>query len=136
MKHSSTRLKSTIAAIGIVIVAVFIVIAFSHNVLAQYTGTGNHVVSLADARSYIQNFRNHPVAPANKGVYFDRNIYDKILSQPECVGIRQYFAQRDNNAVTLVLVGVDAKGNDMINGTIGEMAQICPPLCASDTQLY
>jgi hypothetical protein len=136
MKFRSFSRRSMISAIGIVLCAVFFVIVMSRNVSAQYTGTGNHTVSLTDARAYIQKYRSHPVAPANKGVYFDRNIYEKILAQPGCVGIRQYFAQKDDNAVTLVMVGVDVKGNDMIDGTIGELAQICPPLCAPDTQLY
>jgi hypothetical protein len=136
MKQSSTSIKSIISGIGIGIVAVFIIIAFSHNVLAQYTGIGNHVVSLTNAQAYIQHYRNNPVAPTNKAVYFERNIYDKILAQPGCVGIRQYFAQDGTAGVTLVLVGVDAKGNDLINGIIGEAAALCPPLCPSDTKLY
>ena len=135
MKRSLAAPKSIIYAAIISLCAVVIFLALSHIVFAQYTGW-NHVVARTDAQRYVQNFRNNRVAPTINGVYFDKNIYEKILAQPECVGIRQYFALNDAKVMTLVLVGVDAKGNDIVTGTIGEGGLACPPLCAGDTKLY
>ena len=135
MKNSAFNYKPFILGTGIILVGAFIIIAMSQMVVAQYTGSGNHVVSLSDAQRYIQNFGNNPIAPPNKAVYFERNIYDKILAQPGCVGIRQYFARVDEKNVTLVLVGVDAKGDDLINGIVGEGGWACPPYCGSDGKL-
>ncbi|HLP15342.1 MAG TPA: hypothetical protein VK470_03725 [Bacteroidota bacterium] len=136
MQLTRSGLKSSLTAIGIGAVIMLGIVVLSHRLIAQYTGTGNHVIALSDAQKFIQNYWSNPVAPANKAVYFERNIYDKILAQPGCVGIRQYFATTDGKNVTLVLVGVDANGSDLIHGTIGELAQPCPPLCAPGNKLY
>jgi hypothetical protein len=130
-------MKSPITAGLIAFVAVVITVAMTHVLYAQYTGVGNHDVTIGQAQQFIQSYQSEPGAPRAKALYFERNIYDKILAQPGCVGIRQYFARNEAKEVTLVLVGVDSNGNDMINGIIGEGAQACPPLCIpSSGRLY
>lgn len=49
------------------------------------------------------------------GITFDKTVVLKILSQPNCEGLRAYLCKRDNvnNDVSLVLVGVDANGFDL-----------------------
>jgi hypothetical protein len=96
---------------------------------AQYKGNEKHVVSLGEATRYIQNFKSNPVAPTTKGGYFGRNIFEKILAQPGTVGIRYYYAAKDDATPTLVLVGVDRTGNDLLQGVIGEVVLPCPPYC-------
>ena len=59
---------------------------------------------------------------------------DKILAQPGAVGIRYYYAQTDDGNPTLVLVGVDAKGQDMQTGVIMERGVLCPPFCYSESE--
>ena len=105
------------------------------SVKAQYTGNENHLIKLDQAVKYIQNFKQHPVAPTVKGGYFGRNIFDKILAQGGAVGIRYYYAAKDDGSPTLVLVGVDSSGNDMVQGVLGEEQFPCPPLCGSTNQL-
>ena len=95
----------------------------------QYSGQENHIITLDQAAKYIQNFKNFPKAPTIKGVYFGRSIFDKILAQPGCVGIRFYYAQKDDGTPTLVLVGVDAGGNDITGGPVGDDSFPCPPFC-------
>jgi hypothetical protein len=95
----------------------------------QYTGQENHVITLDQAAKYIQNFKNSPKVPMIKGAYFGRSIFDKILAQPGCVGIRYYYAQKDDGTPTLVLVGIDGGGNDLTGGPVGEESIPCPPFC-------
>lgn len=102
---------------------------------AQYTGNENHVVTLAQGVKFIQNFKGNPTTPTLKGGYFGRNIFEKIIAQTGCVGIRYYYAKMDDGTPTLVLVGVDGNGNDIEQGVIGEMIWPCPPICASPNQL-
>ena len=47
-----------------------------------------------------------------------RNIIDQILAQPGCVGLRFYNALNENGQETLVYVGVDASGKDLIKNTV------------------
>jgi hypothetical protein len=47
------------------------------------------------------------------GITFDKTIVLKILSQPNCEGLRAYLCARIDGEVSLVLVGVDANGFDL-----------------------
>jgi hypothetical protein len=103
---------------------------------AQAIPSQNHQISLADAKRYIQNYRNNPTPdPAYRGGYFWRQIVDTILAQPDCVGIRYYYAKADNGTPTIVVVGVDASGTDMEGGVIGEFTLPCPPYCDTNSSL-
>jgi hypothetical protein len=100
-----------------------------------YTGKENHVVSLDHAVKYIQNFTEKPTAPSIKGGYFGRSIFEKLLSQDGCVGIRYYYARTDSGVATIVLVGVDSSGNDLYKGILAEESQPCPPWCPASNPL-
>jgi hypothetical protein len=127
------RFLPVVALAGCVVTAAIMLSINAVN--AQYTGNENHVVTLAQAAKYIQNFKNHPTAPTIKGGHFARNIFDKILAQPGCVGIRYYYAALDDGSPTMVLVGVDQNGNDIDSGVIGEATFPCPPFCGSANEL-
>jgi hypothetical protein len=101
----------------------------------QYSGQENHSISLDQAAKYVQNFKNFPRTPSIKGGFFGKNIFDKILSQTGCVGIRYYYGQDDGGASNLVLVGVDGSGNDMTSGVMGELSIPCPPYCPGPNPL-
>ena len=101
----------------------------------QYTGNENHVVTLDQAVKYVENFKSFPTTPSIKGAYFGRNIFDKILGQAGCVGIRYYYAKKDDGTATLVLVGVDSNGNDLTQGILGEESLPCPPFCPGPSPL-
>jgi hypothetical protein len=94
----------------------------------EYTGSTNHIVTLDQAVKFVSTYKLAPTF-AVKGAYFDRSIFDKILAQKDCIGIRYYYGRKDDGTPCLVLVGVDSKGNDMTAGILGEDAILCPPLC-------
>jgi hypothetical protein len=95
----------------------------------QFTGTENHVVTLDQAVKFVQNYSTNPTVPTIKGGFFARSIFDKILAQNGCVGIRIYYAKKDDGSPAMVLVGVDTYANDMTGGTVGELLYPCPPFC-------
>lgn len=130
---SKFRFLAVVALASCVVTAAIVLSVDTVN--AQYTGNENHVVTLAQAAKYIQNFKNHPTAPTIKGGHFARNIFEKILAQPGCVGIRYYYAALDDGSPTMVLVGVDQNGNDLYSGVIGETIYPCPPFCGSVNEL-
>jgi hypothetical protein len=97
----------------------------------QFTGSENHVIALDQAVKLVQNYQMSPRVPSIKGGYFGRSIFDKILSQSGCVGVRFYFAQKDDGSSTIVLVGVDNATNDMTSGILGDIILPCPPYCGT-----
>jgi hypothetical protein len=57
--------------------------------------------------------------PGELGSYtIGRNIIDVILAQPGCVGMRFYNALNEGGQKTLVYVGIDVDGNDLVKRTV------------------
>ena len=60
------------------------------------------------------------------GYTLGRNIIEKILAQPGCVGMNFYYGLNEEGQKTLVYVGIDAEGKDlkrvvvMENGALSE----------------
>ena len=75
--------------------------------------------------------------------FMGRNMIEAILAQPGAVGIRMFHAMNEIGMRQLVLVGVDANGQNILNyTTIGEDGEVtknkgivadktrnCPPYC-------
>jgi hypothetical protein len=57
-----------------------------------------------------------PDAPS--GYMIGRNIIEKILAQPGCTGIRFHYGLNAEGHKTLVYVGMDANGNDLLQHTM------------------
>ena len=95
----------------------------------------DHKISLDDAVRLTRRFRAEAVAGAPPIIAFAREGYERILRQDGCAGIRSYPAINDAGAMTYVLVGVDAKGNDMIDGELTEDGSVCPPICPDENVL-
>lgn len=100
-----------------------------------FTGNENHSITLAEALNFVENYRKDKPAQTIKGGYFGRDLYENLLSQEGCVGIRCYFAENIDGSPTIVMVGVNAKGDDIVNGIIGEDIIPCPPFCGHDSVL-
>ena len=64
---------------------------------------------------------------------FDRGAFDEVLARPGCVGLRVYFAMDEELMVRVVIVGVNEKGEDMINKTSTETTAFRSSLVAADT---
>jgi hypothetical protein len=95
-----------------------------------------HIVSLETAVKYVHNFRSNPSVSNIQGGSLSRDAFDKILAQSGCIGIRFYYAKKDNGDHTMVFLGVDEKGNDMQNGVIAEEIRPCPPICDSQNSVF
>ena len=53
-----------------------------------------------------------------KAYYIGRNIIDQILSQPGCVGLKFYNAYNEEGQKTLVYVGVDETGKNIMEYSV------------------
>jgi len=69
------------------------------------------------AGSFIQSYtEKHPNDIVS--YHIGRNIIDQILSQPGCVGMRFYNALNEAGQKTLVYVGIDASGKDIMKKVV------------------
>lgn len=100
-----------------------------------FTGNEGEVVSLRDAGSWTKNYRDQMGEGDPKGHFVGINKIEQVLNQEGVVGIRFYHAIDNNGQRNLVLVGVDADENDLVNGVIVDRTVICPPKCGSNNGL-
>ncbi len=98
--------------------------------------TERHRVALEKARAMI---KRHRAAGGGLGdlrsAAFGRGILDEILAQAGCQGVRFYFGRKDDGSTTLVAVGVDGDGNDLVGGTLADDIWPCPPVCPDGAAL-
>ncbi len=90
-----------------------------------------HRITLQAAAALTRRYREHPGAGKERAGMFPREAYDALLQQEGCRGIRIYYGRAEGGGMSLVMVGVDADGNDMTAGEIMEEHYPCPPFCGS-----
>ena|SRR5260370_42136345 len=82
----------------------------------EYAATGeeiSHELAADFVKAYEQT---HPTEA--RGYSLGRNIIDQILAQPGCMGMRFYYGLNEAGQKTLVYVGVDAEGQDIVKTTV------------------
>jgi hypothetical protein len=89
----------------------------------------DHDIPAAAAAALTRRYRDTAGKDAQLATMFPREVYERILAQPGCAGIRAYEARDEGGKRQTVLVGVDADGNDMTAGVLAEFAFPCPPYC-------
>jgi len=65
------------------------------------------------AADFIKAYEETACPGDIRGYQIGRNIIDRILAQPGCIGMRFYYGVNEAGQKTLVYVGVDAQGNDI-----------------------
>ncbi|WP_266204659.1 hypothetical protein [Pontibacter kalidii] len=104
--------------------------------MPKFDGSEGVAIDLATAAKWTRNYRERATPDPVRGVvvkghFFGREILEKILSQEGCMGIRVYHARDERGQRQLVLVGANADGEDMTQGTVADGAKVCPPDCAT-----
>jgi hypothetical protein len=96
----------------------------------------DHRISLPDAAKKTKKYKakKEHKKPFPVGA-FHRSAFETILAQPGCVGIRAYPAEQDDGAATMILVGVDVDGNDMVDGELAQDLITCPFICSDGNAL-
>jgi hypothetical protein len=77
---------------------------------------GEEISHKLGAEFIVSYLEKHPGDAVSYQV--GRNIIDQILAQPGCVGLRFYNALNEIGQKTLVYVGVDAAGKDLVKSTV------------------
>lgn len=95
-----------------------------------FTGNEDHDITLSEAADMTANYRNdHPGETIAH--YFGKTAITDIFDQNDCVGMRVYYGLDDTGKKQLIVVGVDASGNDLYTGKLAERSFLCPPDCSA-----
>lgn len=93
------------------------------------------VISLDEAINFTHSFQEIN-SNSIKAFFAGTNNINRILEQKDCIGIRIYNGYDiAKNKTNLVLVGVDASGEDIKNGVIVERLNPCPTNCPKNSPL-
>ncbi|MEO5641909.1 MAG: hypothetical protein ABIQ40_00550 [Bacteroidia bacterium] len=96
--------------------------------MTMFTGNEGEAITLSEASEWTANYR--AADPTGiKAFFYGKAILNSILAQEYCVGIRIYYAIDDDGGKQLVLVGVDASGNDQTSGIVADRGAPCPSYC-------
>lgn len=95
----------------------------------------DHRIPLKEAAEQTRRQRSRrPTQIGDVGALTAKAIRE-LLDQPGCVGMRYYRARNAKDEGSMVLVGVDADGNDMVDGIVLDAILPCPPYCSDDNAL-
>ena len=84
---------------------------------SKLTANVGEEIGLELGARFISSYRN--ANPADAISYFvGRNILEQVMAQPGCVGIKFYNAYNEAGEKTLVYIGVNAQGANMLNVTV------------------
>ena len=100
-------------------------------------------LDLAIAKSWRANYTTKNPNDI-RGHFFGAEIIQQILAESDCVGIRMYYAIDENGEKKLLLIGVDANGNDLLplstnaggrsasegDNIVGDYSLPCPDYCS------
>jgi hypothetical protein len=69
---------------------------------------------------------------------FNRDAFDDVLAQQDCVGIRIYLGMDKSSKIHAIIVGVDSDNKDILvtdDEKIIDAGQRCPNYCPPDSPL-
>jgi hypothetical protein len=133
---SSKTILSAILILTVAMLSLFILPSTNQSITAEqslYSGNENHSITLQEGAGLTKAYRM--TASSNDVIahYFGKNALKNALEQPGCVGLRLYYGKHADGSPTIVVVGVDNKGNDMTSGQILQRTDACPPWCSVST---
>jgi hypothetical protein len=95
----------------------------------------DHRIPREEAASLIQTFQIQASAESLFAMAFNRSAFEQLLAQPDAAGIRIYRALHPDGSPTLVMVAVDAVGEDLADqdAVFAQTGTGCPPYCVSQS---
>jgi hypothetical protein len=110
--------------------------------MATFNSSAGGPIPLSEAKKWTANYRATIKPGETEAHYFGGDIIRRLLEEIGSVGIRAYYAIDDTGNKQLLLVGVDAEGENLLpeEGTgakatddegpiIVDQSLPCPPSC-------
>jgi hypothetical protein len=82
--------------------------------MATFNGSEGGPIPLVIAKQWTANYRATINPGETEAHYFGGDIIRRLLDEVGSVGIRMYYAIDDTGEKQLLLVGVDAEGNNLL----------------------
>jgi hypothetical protein len=116
------------------ILAVVSILAVSVIMLFVYPSTDKSM-NAGQVSSTITALTNvHRISVSSEDVlvhYFGKDVVEKTMKKPGCVGVRMYYGKHANGKSGFIFVGVDRNGRDMVPVVLAGPVPVCPPWCGN-----
>mgnify|MGYP006317670283 FL=1 len=96
----------------------------------------DHRIALTTAVAQARKFRGGGAIRAGDSGAFNAAPVQALLAQKGCVGMRYYLGRDERGEPNMILVGVNAKGNNMSDGIVLDGVFPCPPYCPDPDELH
>ena len=129
---SIKKIVVTISILAIFAIALIIYPSMNQSVRAEQVnsaGYKNQSISFQEAKGLLKTYERIAASDAIIAQYFGKDLVDKILAQPGCVGVRMYYGKHTNGKPGMIIMGVDKNGKDIVSGVLAGPVIICPPYC-------
>ena len=104
---------------------------------------GGRPIAYGLFKKWKENFIKDPSNPEGiRGFGFDREVYDKLLRQPNVTGIQNVLLKDDEGNIRLAIVGLGPNNEaimaksmaapDVETGEIYDFSYLCPPHCPKE----
>ena len=102
---------------------------------APFDSARDHRISRDEAAGLIKAHRAQATPGAHQATAFNRSAFEHLLAQPGAAGIRIYHARHADGSPTMVMVAVDANGQDLAtaDATCMQYGTDCPPYCVAQS---
>ena len=96
----------------------------------MFNGNEGSVITRTEAATYTGRFTTaNPDPDTVRAVFFGKERLQAILDQPDCMGIRVFYALNVDESNTLVCAGALENEDTMATGVIVELGSPCPRVC-------
>jgi len=106
-----------------------------------FNGAEGDPIARGTAKTWTANFREFNPG-GTEAHFFGADIIKQILAEEDCVGIRMYYALDDHKQRQIILVGVNAQGQDLMPAAqaldgadpniISDISWPCPTYCSGN----
>ncbi len=114
--------------------------------MANFNASAGGSISLETAKKWTANYRATIKPGETEAHYFSADIVNRVTNEGNSVGLRIYYAIDDQGKKQLLLVGVDAQGDNLLpeEGAAAKSAAAdegpiivdnsspCPPVCSNN----
>ena len=95
-----------------------------------------HKIQLEEAKAMARKHRDESPGGSERAHMFPREVFQTLLNNPKVQGIRLYHGKGGDGKGSMIVVGVDGDGNDLLTeGEIFDRGFPCPPVCSGGSSL-
>jgi len=90
----------------------------------------DHKIPVGEAQAMTKRHRDGSAQGSERAHMFPRDVFESLLKNPNVKGIRLYHGKGQDGKGSMIAVGVDGDGNDLLaDGDIFNRGFPCPPYC-------